>query len=410
MSETLTLHRSISRTPLIFYGLGTMVGAGFYALIGRVAGLAGMSTPIALAFSGLLALLSAASFAELSSRFPVSAGEVRYVEEGFHSRALAIGVGWLVIVTGVVSAATLSVATIGFLQAMIEIPDTIGIGLLVIGMGGVAAWGIGQSVMVVFAITIVETGALVAAAFLAGDSLTSLPARWPELIPAMDGTQWVGVFSGSFLAFYAFIGFEDMVNIAEEVNDPRQNLPVALLVSVVVTTLLYIGVSVVAVLAVPPSDLAASTSPISLLVSDAGRAATVAIGVVSLLAGLNGALVQIVMASRVAYGMARRDQAPDWLGWVNARTRTPVAATVLMTVITGVLAVCFPLTSLARATSTIILVIFSLVNLSLWRIKQTDPDPHGRGPRLPAWLPLSGACACVTVLLFQGWTLLAGLG
>ena len=144
----------------------------------------------------------------------------------------------------------------------------------------------------------------------------------------------------------------------------------------------------------------------------AGRVgfATTAVGVVSLLTGINGALVQIVMASRVAYGMARRKQAPRWLGRVDARTQTPVAATILMTVIIGLLAVLFPLTTLARTTSSVILVIFSLVNLSLWRIKQTNPDRDGLGPRLPGWLPLVGASSCVAVLLFQGWTLLQGLG
>ena len=117
MSETPTHKRSVTLTQLVFYGLGTMVGAGFYALLGRVAGLAGMSAPVALTFSGLLAFLSAASFAELSSRFPVSAGEVRYIDEGLKVRSLAITVGWLVIATGIVSAATLGVATVLLVQA-----------------------------------------------------------------------------------------------------------------------------------------------------------------------------------------------------------------------------------------------------------------------------------------------------
>lgn len=410
MSGTPTLKRSVNLTQLIFYGVGTMVGAGFYALIGRVAGLAEMSAPIALGFSGLLALLSAASFAELSSRFPVSAGEVRYVEEGFHIRSLAIVVGWLVILTGVISAATLSVATVGFVREIVGIPAALGIALLVIGMGAVAAWGIDESVVLVFAITLVETGALVCVAALAGESLTTLPARWPELVPAANADQWIGIFSGSFLAFYAFIGFEDMVNIAEEVEDPRRSLPIALLVGVTVTTILYVGFSLVAVLTVSPTELAASASPVSLLVSRFGGFATTAVGLVSILAGINGALVQIVMASRVAYGMARRGQAPEWLGRVHVRTRTPVLATSVIMVAIGLLAVLFPLAQLARATSGIILVIFVLINLSLWRIKRVDPDLQGRGPRLPTWLPLVSACTCAAVLLIQAWTLLEGSG
>ena len=408
VSSAPTLKRSVGLTQLIFYGVGTMVGAGFYALIGRVAGLAGMSAPIALGFSGLMAFVSAASFAELSSRFPVSAGEVRYVEEGFRIRALAVAVGWLVIVTGVVSAATLSVATIGFLQAIVRTPDMLSIALLVIGIGAIAAWGIDESVVLVFAITLLETGALACVALLAGDSLATLPARWPELLPDANAARWVGVFSGSFLAFYAFIGFEDMVNIAEEVDDPRRALPIALLVGVAVTTILYVAFSLVAVLAVPPGELAASASPVSLLVSDYGAAATTAVGLVSIAAGINGALVQVVMASRVAYGMARRDQAPRWFGIVHPTTRTPLLGTVLITIAVALLAIAFPLTLLAQTTSAVILAVFALVNLSLWRVKRVDPDLQGRGPRLPLWLPWVGAWACVAVLLFQGWMVLSG--
>ena len=238
----------------------------------------------------------------------------------------------------------------------------------------------------------------------------ALPVRWRELVPTAEVSQWVGILSGSFLAFYAFIGFEDMVNIAEEVEQPRRSLPIALLVGVVITTVLYVGFSVVAVMAVPPSILEASATPVSRLVSGRGGLATTAVGLVSILAGVNGALVQIVMASRVAYGMASRGQAPHWLGRVHTRTRTPVLATGVVTIAIGLLAVVFPLTLLARTTSAVILVIFTLVNLSLWRIKRADPDLEGRGPRLPTWLPLVSACTCLAVLCFQGWMLVAGPG
>lgn len=119
MEQDIKLKRSITLPFLILYGLGTMVGGGFYALLGKVSGEAGLWTPIALGFSGLLALLNGFSFAELSSRFPVSAGEAAYVKEGFGRQWLSNTVGWLVILTGVVSAATLAVATIGFLQDFI---------------------------------------------------------------------------------------------------------------------------------------------------------------------------------------------------------------------------------------------------------------------------------------------------
>ena len=230
-TEPTALRRTISLPLLVYYGIGTMVGAGICALLGRVAGEAGMATPFALILTGLLALVSAASFAELSSRYPVSAGEVRYVRMGFGRADLAALTGALVILTGIVSAATLSVATIGFLRDLVDVNETIGIGLLVVGMGAVAAWGVGQSVRLVAVITFIEVGALVVVAALAGDSLADLPGRQRELLPDGSWAAWIGVFSGSFLAFYAFVGFEDMVNMAEEVKRPRRNLPIAILLA-----------------------------------------------------------------------------------------------------------------------------------------------------------------------------------
>lgn len=165
-----SLARSISLPMLIFFGVGTMVGGGFYALLGKVSGEAGMATPFALMLTGLLALVSATSFAELASRYPVSAGEVRYVQMGFGRADLATVTGLLVILTGVVSAATLSVATIGFLGDLLEVRESFAIVFLVVAMGIVAVWGVNETMWLVALITVVEVGALAVVAVLAGGS------------------------------------------------------------------------------------------------------------------------------------------------------------------------------------------------------------------------------------------------
>jgi len=401
------LQRSVTLPFLVFYGVGTIVGGGFYALLGKVAGEAGMYAPVALLVTGLLALLISLSFAEVSSRFPVSAGEARYVQEGFGRTWLASAVGWMVILTGVVSAAALAVATTGFLLDMVEFPRALGIVVLVLLMGGVAAWGIGQSVAVVTLITVIECGALAYAAWAADAGVAEFTARWSELVPPMEPAVWAGIFSGAFLAFYAFIGFEDMVNIAEEVRDVRRVLPIALVASVLTATLLYLWVGVAAVLSVSPDELAAANTPLATIVQGEGWYASTGMRLVSLLTGVNGALVQVIMAARVAYGLARRDQAPGWLGKVNPATRTPVRATVAVTGVVLALALFFPLTTLARVTSSIILVVFALVCLSLWRITQRDPDRAGEGPRFPRWVPLAGALTCTAALVGGLWQWLA---
>lgn len=396
-----TLKRSISLPAMIFYGVGTMVGGGIYALLGKVAGLAGYHTPVALILAGVLALVTAASFAELASRFPFSAGAAAYVKEGFSSTRLSIAVGLLVIATGVVSTATLSVAAVGFMQSLANVPELLAVVLLVLGLGSLAAWGVNQSVAVVTLITIVEVGALIYVALAAGVSPGEIAVRWSDLVPATDAETWVGIISGTFLAFYAFLGFEDMVNMAEEVKRVRRTLPIAIFASVIATLVLYLVVSLAAVLAVPPEELAASRAPLARIIEGGGRYISTGLVVVSLLAGLNGALVQILMAARVAYGMAARGEGPAWFNAVGARTRTPVRATATVTAAVLVLALNAPLVALAKTTSAIILAVFALVNLALWRVIGANPDRHGDGPRLPRWLPLAGFVSCAAILLFQ---------
>ncbi|MEA1922122.1 MAG: APC family permease [Pseudomonadota bacterium] len=402
-SKSAKLKRSITLPFLILYGVGTMVGGGFYALIGKVAGEAGLFAPIAFLCAGLLAFISATSFAELSSRLPFSAGEARYVKEGFHSNKFSITVGWLVIFTGIISAATLAVASIGFLQDLIPVPEKLSIGLLVLAMGLVAGWGIGKSVGLVTTITIIEVGALFYVVFIAGDSLGQLPQRWHEVLAPTSGIAWLGIFSGAFLGFYAFLGFEDMVNMAEEVKDVRRNLPIAILVSIVLTTLIYVVVVLVAILTVSPETLASSNTPIAEIVRGHGWFSVSGLGIVSILTGLNGALVQIIMAARVAYGMAKRNQAPGWLGVISSKTQTPLRATAIMSGVVLLLALFFPMTSLAKATSSVILVVFAIVNLALWLIKGDKNRVDEHGIRFPRWLSLLGFLTCVSVLLFQAW-------
>lgn len=397
------LHRSISLPMLILYGLGTMIGAGFYALLGEIAEEAKLFTPLAFLISGSLAFISATSFAELSSRFPFSAGEARYAQEGFSSRGFSTLVGWLVILTGVVSASTLAVATVGFLQDFISLPKTLSILVLVLTLGAIAGWGIGKSVAFVALISMIEIGALIYIIFAVGENLSTLPSRWQELSMPPNSTVWLGVFSGAFLGFYAFIGFEDMVNMAEEVKDVRKNLPIAIMASIALTTFIYITVATVAVLTVSPEMLASSNTPVAEILRGRGAFSVAMLGAVSLLTGVNGALVQIIMAARVVYGLSEKSQAPNFLGAINAKTKTPVRATAAITLAVLVLALFFPLQTLAELTSFIILIIFAIVNLSLWLIK--GREGYGSRPTVsfPRSVSLLGFITSVAVIIFQMW-------
>jgi amino acid transporter len=400
MSETPSLKRSLGLPMLTFYGLGTIVGGGFYALVGEVSAEAGMLTPLAFLAAALIGLLSAFSFAELSARFPVSAGESRYVLEAFGRRWLSGAVGWMVILTGIVSAATLARAFARFTETLVAVPEEWVIVAVVTGLGLVAAWGVAESVWLAAIITIIEVGGLLFVFIAGSGQLAAIPDRSQELIPSFTFADWSGIFLGAYVAFYSFVGFEDLVNMAEEVKRPHRNLPAAILISLGLTTLLYGLVTLVAVLAVPLDRLQESKSPLSLIVGEGTTKAKV-MACIGMLAGVNGALVQIVMSSRVAYGMGKTGLAPRLFSKIHRLRQTPVEATVAGSLCVLLLALWFPLIWLAKATSTILLVVYALVNLSLLVIKRRYPDPQGDGPRYATWLPILGFTVCVTFLVFH---------
>jgi amino acid transporter len=400
MSEPAQLKRVLSLPAITFYGLGTILGAGIYVLVGKVAASAGLYAPVAFLVAGLLSALTGLSYAELSARLPRSAGEALYVREGLGRRELALLVGWLIVLTGVVSAATIANGFVGYLHVFVAVPDWIAITLLVLTLGALAAWGIAESVAAASVITLVEVGGLIYIVAVAGDALGTLPARWTELVPPAEVLAWEGILLGAFLAFYAFIGFEDMVNVAEEVKEPQRNLPRAIIIAIIVSTVLYLTVAVVAVLALPLDELAQSRAPLALIYERATGDAPTLISVISMFAVVNGALIQIVMASRVIYGMSREGWQAAVLGEVSPTTHTPLFATGLVTLIVLVLALALPIVTLAKATSFIILIVFTLINLSLFNIKRRAPHPPGVRV-FPLWVPLAGCLCTAAFALYQ---------
>ena len=402
------LKRTLSLPVVTFYGLGTIVGAGIYVLIGKVAGLAGDKLGYAFLIAGFIAAFTAFSYSELASRFPKSAGEALYIEKAFGSARLARAVGWLVVLTGIVSAATIANGFTGYLAIFVIVPAPLAITVLVLGLGAVAAWGIKQSALLITLITIAEIGGLIYVAY-AGLAVSE-PQNITTAIALPVGTEIIGILLGAFLAFYAFIGFEDMVNLVEEVKNPRRMLPLAILTAISVAIVLYVLVALVALYAVPASVLAASDAPLTAIVQAGGFSPRL-ITLISLVAVINGALVQIIMASRVIYGMARQGIAYAWFGHVAEVTQTPVNATGLTVVAVLVFALWLPLTTLAQLTSFIVLAIFTLVNAGLivikWRDRKAvklaavEGSPTTDLFTVPAVIPLVGAALCGALFFFQ---------
>ena len=405
--ERVELKRALNLAFLTLYGLGTILGAGIYVLVGKVAGLAGLYAPVAFLVAAVVAALTAFSYAELSARYPRSAGEAVYVQEGFGVRPLSVAVGILLVLSGLVSSATLANGFVGYLGVFVELPRWLVIGLLVTALGALAVWGIAESAIAASLVTLIEIAGLVLIIGISTDSLATLPARLPELVPPFDAGAWAGVAAGAFLAFYAFIGFEDMVNVAEEVKDPRRTMPRAILLALAVSSALYLLVATAAVLALPLEELVDTAAPLALIFERETGQSPVVIAFISLFAVVNGALVQIIMGARVLYGMSEAGWLPRWLGRVHPRRRTPHYATALMAAGVLMLALWLPLVTLATATSFLILVVFALIHAALLRVKRRHPAVTGSRV-YPPWIPAAGLAATLAMLAFQIFTGIAG--
>ncbi len=405
MTEPAALKRSLSLPLLILYGLGTTVGAGIYVLIGQVAGRAGLLAPLSFLVAAALAGLTAFSFAELSSRYPKSAGEALYIREGLRLPSLATAAGLAVALAGIVSASAIMLGAAGYAAELVGLPRLPLMVLLIVALGAVALWGIEQSALLASVITLIELLGLVIV-IAAGVGEVDPQAAWSAV--SFDTAALVGVFAGAMLAFYAFLGFEDMVNVAEEVRDAPRVMPLAIILTLVITTALYLAITLVAVLSVPADALVASEAPLVLVYeSSGGRWPQVLTGI-GALATMNGALVQMIMAARILYGLARQGALPAAFGRVSATTHTPLLATFIAIGATLLLALFFPIDLLAEATSVITLTVFALVNLALFAIKRRRL-PRGPGLSVPAVLPLAGFLACGGFLAAEALRLISAL-
>ncbi len=397
--QQVNLVRKVNLPLLTFYGIGTILGAGIYVLIGKVAGYAGMQTPIAFLVAAILAGLTAFSYAELSVRFPKSAGEAIYIEEAFKLRALSILVGVLIVSIGITSTATLLNGLTGYINQFIELQPWMIIVFMTLFMMVVVAWGIGESVLIASIMTVVEIFGLLIILWVAKDSFQLIPKQLPEVLTLNEAVIWSGVLLGAFVAFYAFIGFEDMVNIAEEVKEPAKTLPRAIIIALIVTTTFYILIALVSVFSVAPAELAKSDAPLALIYKVKTGSDPYFISFISIISIVNGALVQLVMASRVLYGMSNRGWIPVIFSRVNKVTHTPIHATVFVSIVILAMALFLPILSLAKLTSFITLSIFILINLSLWRLKRKESLRAEFN--IPLWVPVLGSLSCAAFLIYQ---------
>jgi amino acid transporter len=393
------LQRVLGLWALTAYGVGDILGAGIYALVGQVAARAGDFTFASFLLAVAIASLTALSFAELAGRFPRSAGEAFYVHRAFGREGLALFVGWLVLASAVVSMATVARAAIGY-AAVVDaaIPPRLLILVFMTLLAFLTYWGMRLSSAANLLCTAIEGGGLLLVVGLGLWWLSTNPAAQAAPVPH-EAVSWGGIVQGGALAFFAFIGFEDMVNVAEEVKRPERNLPIALLTAVGLSGVLYMVIATVTLHVVPAAQLAASDAPLLEVVRRTAPGLPPWIfALIPLFAVSNTALLNFVTASRLLYGMSRQELLPAWLGEVHPRHRTPHLAIGVIFVAALAIAWTGSLTALAGVTSGLILIVFFLVNASLTVIQRREPARTGfRAPRI---VPPLGALGALGLLPF----------
>ena len=388
------LARTLGLGSLVLYGLGTIIGAGIYVLIGEVAAEAGTAMPAAFVAAGVLAGLTGLSYAELVARHPDAGGSAAFVHQAFATPWAARVVGFAVALTGAVAAASITLGGAAYVARIVDLPPVSISASVVVLFTGIACMRVKESVRIAALISVAEIGGLLFVIAAGLPFLDRLPAA--GLLPA-GGEAWIGLSEGAFVAFFAFIGFEGMANLAEETRDVGRVLPRAILIAIAVSTALYVGISLVALSVVPIDVLSSSPAALASVVERAAPWVLSPFLALATFATLNGVLIELVVLARLGYGMARRGLLPGWFGVVNGITRTPVRTTLAVGFVILALVVAVPFGTLVQLTSGLTLMVFVAVNAALLRLQRTEPPPE-HGLRLPRWVPLAGAVSSAGLL------------
>jgi len=362
LAEHRALKRVIGLPMLVLYGVGVTVGAGIFVLIGTIADLAGPRAPLAFLVAAVVATVTAFSYAALARGFPHAAGASLYVKTAFGRPAgLAIGLG--VALTAIVSSATITLGFTGYLQQLVELPRAAVVAVTLAAVGALVARGVTESVGAAALLTLVEIGVL-AVLIAAGAPVLAAGDVWRAAFGAGAPLDAGAIVAAAVLAFFAFIGFEDIVNMAEETVEPDRVVAQAILWTLGITTLFYVAVALIAVGAPGAEGAAHDRAPLADLWTRLTGTSGAWLSTLALVSVLNGVIVQLVMASRLLYGMARERMLPAALAHVGER-RTPYVAVWLVAGLIVVLALAFPIATLARITTTITLLVFACVNVAL---------------------------------------------
>ena len=409
MSE---LKRHMGLFSLTLYGVGLTLGAGIYVLIGEAAGFAGNSMWISFVLGAIVAIFAGLSYAELSALFPKAAAEYVFVKNAFKSEFIGFQVGWLTAITSMIVGATVALGFGGYFSQFVDIPIVVSAVLLLVVLSMISFIGIKQSAWAntIFAlVTIAGLGIII---FL------GITIDVEEPIDYFDAPNGVtGIILAFVLIFFAFIGFEDMANVAEEVKKPKKTLPRAIILSIIITGVIYILVSLSAVRILNWEELSQSAAPLAdIATRGLGNNGGITMSVIALFATASTVLITLVAGARILYGMAKSNSLPSIFAKIHPKTGTPWIAVIGILVTSVVFALIGDIVIVANIVVFAIVITFAMINLSVILLRYVKPEDE-RPFRVPLnvgkfpILPLFGFIITVYMAMqFELEVILVGVG
>jgi amino acid transporter len=393
------LRRAITPKLLLLFIVGDILGGGIYALVGEVGAETGGAIWVAFMLALVAALFTAGSYAELVTKYPHAGGAALFVHRAFRKPLFAFMVAFAVVMSGITSASALARAFGGdYLKVFIDIDPVAAAIVLLALIAAVNFRGISQSVKLNVGFTIVELGGLLLIVLISALALGQGDADLGRAFEFKEGSSiFAASLAGAALAFYALIGFEDSVNVAEEAQDPVRNYPRVLFGGLAIAGGIYFLVTIGASAVVPTPDLASSDGPLLEVVRQGPLGIDEKVfSAIGLLALSNGALINMIMASRLLYGMSREGVIPAPLGIVNPVTRTPWVAILFTTAVGVVLVITANLEKLADTTVALLVVVFAIVHATVLYLRRESVE-HDHF-RVPAIVPVIGIAISLALL------------
>ncbi len=364
------LKRGMGLFHLTMYGVGLILGAGIYVLIGEATGLAGDSVWIAFVLGSIVALFAGLSYAELSSMFPKAAAEYTFIKNAFKNNFFAFIIGWLTVITSMIMAATVALGFGGYFAEFLNIPIIISAIVLIGILSLVNFIGIRESSWANTVFTIIEVSGLILIIIIGFTISEPEPVNYFE-----SPTGLTGIIIAFVLIFFAFIGFEDMANVAEEVRNPKKVIPRAIILSVIISGIIYVLVSLAVVRVINWEDLSLSAAPLADVAKRGlGTQGHIIFSGIALFAITNTVLITLVAGSRIIYGMAREKSFPDILAKVHSKTKTPWIAIIVIMLIAIGFSFIGDIVIVANITVFAVVITFAVVNLVVIVLRHTEPS------------------------------------